>query len=199
MQFSNAMVKPHTFMVSTSGYKTNFGLYRTDKTYYIDSKMFYPDRTNPPSYVDLQMSTNITYTDNPVCLKANAFSKVTAAFTIPHDIDTSSVLECYVDGVITTTDIGKDIYSTIYISRIDSQNPGVVGALPEAEVEQITTITTNANSFISIFQPIDISGYHINDLLLVAFQRNAGADPTDTYSGDFILGDFTFKYKSKFV
>jgi len=33
---------------------------------------------------------------------------------------------------------------------------------------------------------------------LVAFARNAG-DPADTYSGDLILGDMTFKYKTKFV
>jgi hypothetical protein len=186
-------------MVSTSGQKANFGLYRTNKSIYLDSKVFYPDRTNPPSYVDLQMSTNIMYADNPVCLNANSFSKVTVAFTIPFDIDTSSPVECWVDGVITTTDLGKDISSTIYIARIDVNNPGVVGSLPENSVNQITTITSNANSFISIIQPLDVSGYNSEDLLLVSFQRNAGADPTDTYGGNFILGDFTFKYKSKFV
>lgn len=198
MTFKNGMVKPHSFMVSTSGQKANFGLYRTDKLLYIDSKLFYPDRTNPPSYVDLQMSTNIMYADNPVCLRANAVSKVSASFIIPFDIDTSSPLQVWIDGVVTATDPGKDIYSTVYIARIDPLNPGVVGSLPEIEVDQITTVTGNANSFVSVVQEIDASSYRSEDLLLVAFARNAG-DPSDTYTGNFILGDFTFKYKSKFV
>jgi len=198
MTFKNAMVKPHSFMISTSGYKANFGLYRTNKSLYIDSKMFYPDSTNPPSYIDLQMSSNIRFSNNPVFLKANAISKVATAFVIPSDVDTSSPLECWIDGVATTNDPNKGIASTIYIARVDSQNPGIVGSLPEISVDQVTTVTGANNSYVSIIQDIDISGYNTDDLLLVAFARFA-TDPADTYGGDLVVGDITFKYKAKFV
>jgi hypothetical protein len=144
------------------------------------------------------MSTNIMYADSFICLKDNAVSKVAAAFAIPFDVDTSSPLECWIDGVITMTDPGKDILSTVYVARLDTLNPGIVGSLPEIEADQVTTVTGNANSFVSIVQNIDISNYRAEDVLLVAFARKA-TDPADTYSGNFILGDFTFKYKSKFI
>lgn len=198
MQFSDGLVKPHSFMVSTSGQKANFGLYRTDESLYVDSKLFYPDPTNPPSYTNLPMSTNITYPDLPTFLKANAVSKVAISFTIPNDIDTASPLYCYVDGAVTTTDIGNDMVTTMYIARVDSQNPGTIGSLPEVSVDQLTTVTTAANTFVSVVQDIDISSYRGDDLLLVGFARFA-TDPSDTFSGDFIIGDITFRYKSKFV
>ena len=199
MTFQSGMIKPHSFMVSASGKKSNFGLYRTTNSLYIDSKLFYPDSVNPPTYIDLQMSTNITLTNNPVCPKANPTSKVAVAFIMPFDIDTSSPLECWVDGVVNLNDPGKDIASTIYMARIDVQNPGVVGALPETSWDQATTVTGAANTFMSIYQPIDISSFHAEDLLLVAFERNTTDPLVDTYSGDFILGDIVFKYKRKFV
>jgi len=199
MTFQSGMIKPHSFMVSTSGKKANFGLYRTTSSLYIDSKLFYPDSVNPPTYIDLQMSTNITFTNNPVCPKANPTSKVAVAFIMPFDIDTSSPLECWVDGVVNLNDPGKDIASTIYMAVIDVHNPGVVGALPETSWDQATTVTGAANTFTSIYQPIDISAFHAEDLLLVAFERNTTDPLVDTYSGDFILGDIVFKYKRKFV
>jgi hypothetical protein len=86
----------------------------------------------------------------------------------------------------------------MYIARVDGQNPGTIGSLPENEIDQITTISTNANSFVSIVQDIDVSQYRPGDLFFFAFQRNA-TDPSDTFSGNLIVGDVTFNYHVKFV
>lgn len=199
MVFDDGKVKPHSFMISTSGRKANFGVYRTSKIYVIDSKGFYADPTTPPAYVTLPMSTHITYANNPTFLKTNVESKISVAFIIPDDIDTASPLQCYVDGVVTANDPDKDIYTTMYRAYIDSTDPAApVGSLPEVEVEQLTTVTEGANTFISVVQDFDISGMSPGDQLLIAVSRFA-TDPADTYSGDFILGNVTFKYKAKFV
>ena len=199
MTFDDGRVKPNAFMVSTSGKKANFGQYRTNKVYVIDSKGFYPDPTYPPAYVTLPMSTHITYADNPTFLKANVESKITVAFIIPEEIDTSSPLTYYLDGVITANDPGKNIYTTMYKAFIDVTDPSqVVGSLPEVEVDQLTTVTGAANSFISVVQDFDVSNMIAGDQLLISVAR-FGTDGADTYSGDFILGDVSFEYKVKFL
>ena len=198
MQFSDGKVKPHSFMFSTSGKQVNWGLYRTDRSVYVDSKLLYDDPTNPPSHVDLQMSTNITFGQLPVFLKANVESKVVTSFALPYDIDTASPVTCLVDGAVTVTDTGKDILTTMYIARVDPNNLPVIGSISEHSIDQLTTVTTNANSFVSVVQPIDISAFAPGDLFFLAVARY-GTDPADTFSGDFIVGDITFNYKGKFV
>ena len=198
MNFSNGLVKPHSFMVSTSGYKANFGVYRSDRTLYIDSISFTPDPINPPSYVNLQFSPNIGYANLPVMKKANNISQVSTAFVIPADIDTSSPLHVFVDGTAIQA-LNGDIVSTMYVARIDYNNPPIATPIPDSEVgPEVTTVAGVANAFTTVTQDIDISSYASNDLLFVSFARLAG-DPSDTYNGDFIVVDIIFRYKSKFV
>ena len=198
MTFANGMVKPHSFMFSTSGKQANFGIYRTDRSLYIDSSGFAEDVTNPPSYSTIQVSPNISYGRVPVCLKANAISQVSVAFTMPYDIDTSSPLRCYVDGTAIQAG-GGDLLTTIYIARIDSNNPPLNMPITDIEIgPQVTSIPNLTNGFATVYQEIDVSGMASDDLLFLSFARLAG-DSADTYAGDFILGDITFRYHAKFV
>ena len=199
MQFSNGLVKPHSFMVSTSGKKANFGIYRTEKTICIDSGTLTADPTYPPSRATLQVSTNIGYTNQPSLLKSNNISRVSTAFVVPEDIDTSSPLQCFINGNITTSDIGN-IQTNTYRAEIDVIDPPSSIPVPELEVGAKLTQTPGIlNGFLTISQNLDVSGLEIGDTLLISFERDAGTNPDDTYLGDFIIGNFTFKYKSKFV
>ena len=199
MQFDDGRVKPHSFMVSTSGYKANFGTYRTERIVYIDSTAFTPDPVNPPSYISLQMSPNIAYANQNSFLKANAISQISTAHVLPNDIDTSSPFQIFIDGVATTADVGN-ISTAIFISRLNSQSPVITLPLTDPEVEdvQITVAPGIANTLVSVVQNIDISTYNPGDVLLMSFARY-GTDPSDDYPGDFIAGDITLKSKIKFV
>lgn len=198
MTFANGLVKPHTFMVSTSGLKANFGLYRTPKKVYMDSTSLNADPTNPPQYVSLSISSNIGYTNQPSFTKANSVSRVSTAFVIPFDIDTSSRLSLSFDGIVTDSSVG-DVLTNMYIARIDINNPPSTLPITEELIgEQLTTTVGSANSFFSVIQDVDISGYNYGDILLISFARNA-ADPFDTYTGDFVIGDLMINYYSKFV
>lgn len=198
MQFTNGLVKPDSFMISTSGFKANFGIYRTHKALYIDSENFSKDVTNPPTYTTLQMSPHVSYDNIPSFTKANAISMISSAFIIPCDVDTSSPLQIFIDGVTTSATAG-DIVTTIYIARIDHLNPPTTVPITDAEIgPQVTTTSGVANAFLTVTQDIDISGYDEDDLLLISFARLA-SDGSDTYTGDYILGDITIKHMAKFV
>ena len=198
MTFTNGMVKPHSFMFSSSGKQANFGIYRTDRSLYVDSSGLAEDVTNPPSYTFIQVSPRISYNKVPVFLKANAISQASVAFTMPYDIDTSSPLRCYVDGTAIQAG-GGDILTTIYIARIDSNNPPTNMPITDTEIgPQITSIPNATNTFATVYQAIDVSSMSSDDLLFVSFARQA-TDPSDTYNGDFIVGDITFRYHAKFV
>ena len=198
MVFNNGMVKPSSFMISTSGKKANFGVYRTNKSMYIDSAMFSPDKNNPPSYTDIQVSPNINYGEVPVFLKSNSVSRASVAFTIPSDIDTSSPLQFFMDGTAIQAG-GGEIVTEIYRARIDSQNPPLAFPLDEINVgDQVTAVSGAANGFVTIVQDLDISEFNADDIMFISFARIAD-DSSDTYTGDLIIGDITFRYHSKFV
>jgi hypothetical protein len=198
MQFANGLVKPHSFMVSTSGYKANFGIYRTEKTLYVDSTNFTSDPINPPSFTNLQISTNIGYSQQPNFAKILPISQVAVAFVMPFDIGTASPLQMFIDGIATTSDTGNMI-STVYIARIDASSPPISIPISDYEVgPEVTAAPGIANGFMTVYQEIDISAYNPGDTLFISFLREA-SDLADTYTGDFVVGDITFKYKSKFV
>jgi hypothetical protein len=184
-------------MVSTSGYKVNFGRYRTTKSLYIDSQTFSEDATNPPTYTDLQMSPNVSYADIPTFAKATPISRVSTAFIVPFDIDTSSPLQIYVDGITTIAAAG-DIVTSLCIARIDHKNPPTTVPITDEEFNQVTTTPGTANAFVTVSESIDISAYDADDLLLISFARLA-SDGSDTYTGDFMVGDITIKHKSVFI
>jgi len=204
MQFVHGLVKPHGFMVATSGYKINWGLYRTDGSLYIDSKTFTYDAINPPTDVSVQTSNSINFGIIPSFKKtgvigSNGTSQVSTAFVIPASISTASPLHLYIDGLATDASAG-DISSTIYIARINVNNPPTHLPIDEFSIDQITTVpvTGFVNSFTTIHQEIDISAYNDGDLLLIAFARHAD-ELADTYAGDFIAGNMRFTYHIKFV
>jgi hypothetical protein len=198
MTFSDGRVKPHSFVFAFCGKQVNFGVYRTDRVLYIDSAALANDITNPASFTNIQISPNISYTDVPVFLKANAISRMSLAFVLPYDIDTSSPLYVYIDGTTVDATSGN-VASTIYTSRIDISNPPLAFPLTEMETgPQITAVSGLANGFATISQAIDISGYNAEDTLFLSIARLAnGGD--DDYNGDFVVGDVTLKYKGKFV
>jgi hypothetical protein len=198
MTFSDGRVKPLSFVFAFCGKQVNFGVYRTDRVLYIDSAALANDITNPASFTNIQISPNISYTDVPVFLKANAISRMSLAFVLPYDIDTSSPLYVYIDGTTVDATSGN-VASTIYTSRIDISNPPLAFPLTEMETgPQITAVSGLANGFATISQAIDISGYNAEDTLFLSIARLAnGGD--DDYNGDFVVGDVTLKYKGKFV
>ncbi len=198
MQFKSGRVKPHGFMVSTSGQKANFGLYRTDKNLYIDSITLYSDPTWPPTMVDVQVSTNIGYKNVPSCLRSVSHSRVATEFAIPSDIDTSSPLYIYIDGVATTAATGN-IHSWLYRARVDITAPPLPLPISEVSVDQVTAVPGVANSFLTIEQDLDISGFNVGDLIFLAFERDTTDLSLDTYTGDFLVADITLEYKVKFV
>jgi hypothetical protein len=197
MTFRNGKIRGNGWQSSTASARViRWGKFRLIKPYYIDAMTLDDDPTNPPDKIDLKMSANITYKDL-LLFKTNTIAQTATCFIIPYDLDTSSPLQCSVDGVSMSSNVGS-IASTIYVAKVDALSATVVGSLPETIYTQSTPVISGlVNAFSVITQDIDISDVGTNDLLLVSFKRN-GTDLGDTYDGDYILGDMTFRYYSKF-
>jgi len=197
MTFRSGEVRGDGHQVSTTSAKTiRWGKFRAKKTIYVDSAGLDKSVDYPPSDVPLRMSANISYQLIP-SFNNNMVSEITTAFLVPYDIDTASPLTCYFDGIASSANTGA-ISTTAYVSRIDASAVLIVaGALPETVYNQFTNVAGVANSFTVVSQEVDISGYGTNDVVLIGFKRN-GTNVSDTYDGDFLLGDITFQYYSKF-
>ena len=194
---SDGKVKSDDFSIQTSGEAVSWGRNRGSEIISIEAGHWDPDSVNPPSLVDIDVTSNISLTNHPSFL-ANSLCKASVFAKIPNWADTSTPLSINAGMFCPTTEVSGNLNITLRIAVIRSSL--IVGSIPEEIYSITTTMSGIMNKLQNFSQEINIQEFQPGWNLLIGIERDATiSNPSDTFSGDVTFMALGLYYTRKIV
>ena len=194
---SNGKVKADNFSVQVSGEAVSWGRNRISEAVTVEASAWDPDSTNPPSFVDVIVTSNISLTNHPSFLN-NSLCKASVFTKVPLWADTSTPLTVNAGMFCPTSDISADSNFTLRVAII--KNGLVIGNVSEEIYSVTTTMSGVANKIQQLSQEINIQEIQPGWNLLIGLERDSTVgNPLDAFTGDIVFMALQLVYTRKII